>query len=178
MRILITGGPGSGCSSTALLVAEMLGLPVYDSDEFFHKPTNPPFQEQYSKEERWQLATEHLCGDSGWVLAGSVSTWELPHLSLTHAILLDMGKEVRMQRLLEREQSRFGTRILPGGDMHEEHELFMPWAAGYEERKNHGRNLTTDTAFAQVSSPRLLTLTQPSTIEDIAAQIIGYISMP
>ena len=54
MRVLISGGPGAGCTSTAKLIGAELGMQVFDSDTFFHKPTDPPFQEQYAPDERRQ----------------------------------------------------------------------------------------------------------------------------
>ena len=41
---------------------------------------------------------------------------------------------MRMERLHRREHARFGTRILPGGDMYETSQAFLAWAASYAER--------------------------------------------
>ena len=38
-----------------------------------------------------------------------------------------------MERLLQREQERFGERILLGGDMYEQSQAFLAWAASYDE---------------------------------------------
>ncbi|MFT5099636.1 MAG: adenylate kinase family enzyme [Planctomycetaceae bacterium] len=55
IRLLITGGPGAGASTTGERLSTALGFPWIDSDDYFHKPTNPPFEAQYSKEERSHL---------------------------------------------------------------------------------------------------------------------------
>ena len=38
-----------------------------------------------------------------------------------------------MARLRQREHERFGERILPGGDMYEQSQAFLGWAASYDE---------------------------------------------
>jgi hypothetical protein len=38
-----------------------------------------------------------------------------------------------MARLQQREHERFGERILPGGDMYEQSQAFLVWAASYDE---------------------------------------------
>ena len=41
--------------------------------------------------------------------------------------------DIRMARLRHREHARFGERILPGGDMYEQSQAFLAWAASYDE---------------------------------------------
>ena len=149
MRLLISGGPGSGCTSTAHAVGQRLGLPVFDSDSYFHKPTDPPFQEQYSPEERRTLLASDLSAQPNLILSGSVATWGLDALAPTHGVFLSVSKTTRLQRLLKRQRCQFGRRIDAGGDMAEEHEAFMLWSAGYEEGSGIGRNIQMDRAFLQ-----------------------------
>lgn len=160
-RLLISGGPGSGCTTTAEVVGQWLGVPVLDSDSYFHKPSDPPFQIQYSPDERRTLVETVASAHPQWVLSGSVATWGVKELAPTHAVFLHVPKEVRLERLLRRQMTRFGARIGPGGDMQEEHALFMEWAAGYEERTDRGRNLATDRGFlAGLGVPLLECATQ------------------
>jgi adenylate kinase family enzyme len=154
--VLITGGPGSGCTSTAAWLAERLGLAHFDSDHYFHKPSDPPFQEQYSPEERRERIGRDLRAEQAWILSGSVATWGLEGLQPTHGIILDVGSAVRLQRLARRERERFGDRLEAGGDLHAEHAEFMQWAEGYEIRTDRGRNLKTDFGFLVGNTPRLL----------------------
>jgi adenylate kinase family enzyme len=175
MRILIFGGPGSGCTSTAGILAKQLGLPTFDSDSYFHKPTDPPFQEQYTPEERRDLLGTALASEPGWILSGSVATWGLDSLNPTHGVFLDIPSEVRLDRLLLRQRSQFRSRIDPGGDMHEEHESFMEWAAGYEDRAGPGRNATTDRAFLETHCGHFLALTEAQAMEEIVREITRFL---
>jgi adenylate kinase family enzyme len=156
VRVLITGGPGSGCTSTASWIAARLGLVHLDSDHYFHKPTDPPYQEQYSPEERRERLGGDLQAAPAWILSGSVATWGLPDLQATHGIILDVGSKVRLRRLVQRERERFGVRLDGGGDLQAEHEEFMRWAESYESREGRGRNLKTDFEFLVANTSQLL----------------------
>lgn len=41
------------------------------------------------------------------------------------AILIEVPKEIRMERVRDRSNEKFGDRILPGGDLHEKEEMFF-----------------------------------------------------
>ena len=176
MRILISGGPGSGCTSTAKVLGEQLGLPVFDSDSFFHKPTDPPFQEQYTPEERRCLLGAALKTQTGWILSGSVATWGLDSFEPTHGVFLNIPGEVRLDRLILRQRNQFGSRIDSGGDMHGEHESFMEWAAGYEDRSGPGRSATTDRSFLQARCRHLLEITANQAMEEVVSRIVSFLS--
>ncbi|MEK7951958.1 AAA family ATPase [Luteolibacter soli] len=176
MRILISGGPGSGCTSTAEILGKQLGLPVFDSDSYFHKPTDPPFQEQYTPDERRDLLDSALKSQPDWILSGSVATWGLPSLEPTHGIFLDIPKEVRLDRLLNRQKNQFGSRIDPGGDMQEEHESFIEWAAGYDDRTGSGRNATTDRSFLETHCGHLLAIAKNQAMEDLVLEITSFLT--
>jgi adenylate kinase family enzyme len=176
MRALITGGPGAGCTSTAAWVAKALGLAHFDSDEFFHKPTDPPFQEQYGAEERRELIEEALTGERDWILSGSMATWGLGDLELTHGVILDVGPQVRMQRLAQRERQRFGARIYTAGDLGREHEAFMEWAKGYEVRVERGRNAGTDFGYARERCERILAITAEEPLEDLVERVCRFLT--
>jgi adenylate kinase family enzyme len=176
MRILISGGPGSGCTSTAKILGKQLGLPAFDSDSYFHKPTDPPFQEQYTPAERRVLLGAALKAERGWILSGSVATWGLDSLEPTHGVFLDIPRDVRLDRLLLRQRNQFESRIDPGGDMHEEHESFMEWAAGYEDRSGPGRNSMTDRSFLETRCGHFLAITEAQAMEEIVRRIIGFLT--
>lgn len=176
MRVLISGGPGSGCTSTALAVGKKLDIPVFDSDCYFHKPTDPPFQEQYSSEERRRLLGSDLNMQTSWILSGSVSTWGLTELAPTHAVFLRIPTGERLARLKWRQKQQFGSRIDPGGDMEEEHESFMEWAAQYEIRTGHGRNFITDLTFLETSGVQFVGFSEIESLEQMVARVLGFLA--
>jgi len=176
MRLLVTGGSGSGTSSVAKEVAEVLGLRHFDSDQFFHKLTDPPYQEFYSSEERRELAQEALLKDGPWVLSGSVATWGLGELYLTHAILLRPSQVVRVERIRRREASRFGDRIRAGGDMQQTHLDFIEWTKSYEGGQVLGRNLKCDRAYLDEHLTGWLELRNETDFEGTVAKVVDYLN--
>lgn len=178
MRVLISGGPGSGCTSTALMVGDRLNIPVFDSDTYFHKPSDPPFQEQYTPEERRELLSRALAGHSSWILSGSVATWGLIDLRPTHAVFLQIPTVERLDRLKRRQRARFGPRIDPGGDMEEEHNSFMAWAAEYEYHTGRGRNLAADMAFLESSGGIFVRYAEIEPLEEVVERVFGFVSIP
>lgn len=178
MRILISGGPGSGCTSTASAVGAALDLPVFDSDSFFHKPTDPPFQQQYSSDERRDLLKSALSDKDAWILSGSIATWGLSDFASTHGVFLEIPCGERLKRLGERQRTQFGSRIEPGGDMAEEHRSFLEWADGYESRTGAGRNLTTDRAFMESRCDCFMSITEVTPFQEVVTRVIEFLNEP
>jgi adenylate kinase family enzyme len=176
MRLLISGGPGSGYTATAQQISVVMGIPLFDSDAFFHKPSDPPFHEPYSPEERRSLLGAALAQASSWIVSGSVATWGLESFHPTHGVLLKVPKPVRLQRLKKRQREQFGLRIDPGGDMHEEHEAFLVWAAAYEERTGSGRNLATDRTFLMNHCDHFISLDHVADMVVRVEEIMSFLS--
>lgn len=176
IRLLISGGPGAGSTTTGTALSKRFGIPVFDSDDFFHKPTDPPFQEQYSVEERRELLTAAISRESSWILCGSISNWGLEDVQLTHGVFLDLPSDVRMPRLHRRQRMQFGDRIDPGGDLAEEHELFLHWAAEYGNRTGDGRNRQTDRAFVVEKASSFLEIEKVERLDEIVERISRFLT--
>ena len=173
MRIIISGGPGAGCTSTAKKVAALLDIPFFDSDDFFHKPTEPPYQEQYSAEERRGLLLSEISSCDSWVLSGSIASWNVGISKIDIGVFLDIPVAVRMKRLAERERFRFGDRILPDGDMYTGHSEFMQWASEYDLRTEGGRNRIYDRDYLLEVSSVYEHVDEDLCIESITERIVG-----
>lgn len=178
MRILISGGPGAGCTSTAKLIGAELGLPVFDSDTYFHKPTDPPFQEQYLPAERRQLIASDLGATSDWILSGSIAAWDVDLPTVHFGVFLDIPKDERLRRLGRRERDRFGSRIDVGGDLYKENKDFMEWASGYEDRSGTGRNKSTDRAFLVRQCAYFVEISHSLSLDELASEIRDFLANP
>ncbi|PIE10779.1 MAG: hypothetical protein CSA72_06805 [Rhodobacterales bacterium] len=134
MRLFLFGGAGVGKTTLARLIANRLSAPCFDLDDFFHVPTDPPYQKSRSPEARVALANELFLPRADWVLSGNLRSWSLPVAEAAdHAVLLVLKPEARLARLRVRETARFGDRIAPGGDMHDTHLAFMDRAMHYDD---------------------------------------------
>jgi adenylate kinase family enzyme len=150
-RIHILGASGSGTTTLGRALAERLQCPHFDTDDYFWVPTNPPFTTQRERTERQQLLMVDITAQDAWVVSGSLCGWgdvAIPLFELV--VFLWVPHAVRMERLHHREYVRFGERILPGGDMYEQSQAFLVWAASYDEggldirsRRRHDQWLST-----------------------------------
>ncbi len=89
--------------------------------------------------------------------------------------MLDIGTELRMSRLLTRERQRFGTRIDPGGDMHEENTGFMQWARAYETGDLSRRSLALEQQFIAQYCASVLEVRQERPLGELVDSILGYL---
>jgi len=147
-RLNILGASGSGASTLGRLLASELALPYFDSDDYFHGHSDPPFCNPRGAAERYALLTADLDPEESWVLGGGVAGWTpYPELDFTLIVFLWVPTEVRMNRLRSRELERFGERIQPGGDMHAGHVEFAAWAERYDPGDVEGKTLPRHEAW-------------------------------
>ena len=175
VQLLITGGPGSGATTTGTMISKVLEVPWLDSDDYFHKPTDPPFQQQYSKKERHQLLHEKIGSSDSWILSGSISAWEIPDIHFSHAVLLNIATSIRIQRLKLRELERFGNRIRDGGDMYDEHTGFLRWASCYETGELEGRSLPMERKFLESNCTDLLEIERELPLDVLTKSIMAFL---
>jgi adenylate kinase family enzyme len=150
-RIHILGASGSGTTTLGRALAERLHYAHFDTDDYFWVPTDPPYTQQRERTRREHLLMEDVTTHGSWVVSGSLCDWgdgAIPLLEL--AVFLWIPHALRMERLQHRERQRFGERIMPGGDMYEQSQAFLAWAASYDEgdltmrsRRRHEQWLST-----------------------------------
>ncbi len=131
--IHILGASGSGTTTLAKAISGYYGFLHLDADDFFWEKTNPPFTRKRAYANRQTLMAEAIAGAEKCVISGSMEGWGnifIPQLELV--IYVHTPTEVRIERLRRREREKFGSRILPGGDMYENHEEFIKWASAYD----------------------------------------------
>lgn len=131
--IHIYGASGSGTSTLGKKISEELGYKFMDTDDYFWLPTNPRYTTKRSKEERLALMKKEILENENVVISGSLVDWGdelIPFFTL--AIRLVTDKEIRIERIKQREWDKFGERIAPGGDMYQQHLNFVEWARKYD----------------------------------------------
>jgi adenylate kinase family enzyme len=132
LRVLITGASGSGTTTLGQALAQELGYPFFDADDYYWLADDPPFQRKQDPVVRLNHLLRDLQSTSQAVLAGSILYWGAQlEDSFSLVIFLTVPAEVRVARLRARETQRFG-RVDPN---------FLGWAAQYDEGKLAGRSL-------------------------------------
>lgn len=141
-HIHILGASGSGTTTLGKALAERMGCCHFDTDEYYWVPTNPPFQKKREPEARVRLLSDVLSQDESWVLSGSLCAWGDALIPLFNLVVfLWIPTELRMERLRQRERDRYAEDVLPGGEMHEAHLLFLEWAGEYDTGDANVRSL-------------------------------------
>jgi len=133
-RIHILGASGSGTTTLGRALAARLQCPHCDTDDYFWLPADPPYTHQRERTERAQLLMNDITAHDAWVVSGSLCGWgdvAIPLFELV--VFLWVPQDVRMEHLRRRELARFGARMLPGGDMYEQSQAFLAWAASYDD---------------------------------------------
>ncbi len=173
-RILVIGAAGSGTSTVGRALASELSAEHFEGDDYYHAPSDPPFQNPRLPVERCERMQQDLAQHNSWVLSGGVVGWEpRPQIELTCVVLLYVPTDVRLERLRRREDTRFGSRIREGGDMFGIHNEFMEWAAQYDMDDSGGNSLAGHEAFLIDQQCPVVEIRGEPGVSDIVTQVIG-----
>jgi adenylate kinase family enzyme len=174
-RVHVFGAAGCGSTTLAWALARRLACQHLDVDDFYWLPTTPPFRRRRTPPERLRMLSEVAASTPRWVLSGPVAGWGdplLPHLDLV--VFLYVPTDVRLSRLQRRERARFGEAVDPGGPMHDQHQAFLRWAAGYDPGLSGGRTLLADaTWLGYLPCPMMCLIGECGTMEQIG-QVLTF----
>ena len=176
MRVNVLGASGSGTSTLGKSLAAALSLPHFESDDFFHGPSDPPFQNPRSGEERYELIGRALRPDHSWVLSGGLAGWSpYPELNFTCIVFLYVPTATRIERLRRRERERFGERVLAGGDMHHIHEEFIAWASRYDAGDIEGKTLSLHERYLREQSCPILEFREEYPLSEMTEKVVQHL---
>lgn len=154
MGIAIFGLNGAGKSTLTHALAKELDYYEMDVEDYYFpeqkesrknalenveivdtgSPEELPYSNSRSKAEVQEVLLEDVNAHSDFILAGVNMNWCEEILShIEFAFWVKAPLEKRLERIKYREEKRFGTRALPGGDMYEQQEEFRKVVSGREE---------------------------------------------
>ncbi|WP_250816172.1 AAA family ATPase [Clostridium swellfunianum] len=166
-RIHIMGASGSGTTTLARALSEKIGYTHFDSDNYYWVSTPIRFTQKRDREERNNLLIRDLESSTKWVLSGSLCRWDnilIPDFELV--VYLSLPKEIRIQRLLERERQRYGAEIEPNGSRHQLHNEFIEWASQYDEAGPYMRSKSLHSIWLSNLSCPVLRIEGDKTVEE------------
>lgn len=177
VKIYVFGASGSGTTTLGKKLSLELAIEHFDADDFFWKQTEIPFTQRYSYRHMNQALAARLKERNSWVLSGCVNSWGDQVVSGSDLfILCKAPTKLRIKRLKQREYEKFGLRILPGGDMYENHQRFIAWAAQYEEGLQKGRNARIHDKFVDQLSTEALILDSSKPLDKLLDKCLERIN--
>lgn len=174
LRVHVMGASGSGTTTLGRHLGERLAIRHLDTDDFFWIPTDPPYTTLRPVSERLDLVQAEMSrSPQGWVLTGSALKWGTPLEPLYDLIVfLTIDPALRMERILNRERERYGTRILPGGDMAEASRKFLDWAASYDTAGSEQRSRVAHEAWLLTQAAPVLRLDSARSVEVLVEEVL------
>lgn len=172
-RVGITGAPGCGVTTLGRILAEHLKAVHIDTDDHHFEPTDPPYQRKRPPAERRRRIAAEQAKTGRWVVSGTLDSWAEGIAGEAELIVfLEAPTEIRIARLRQREQGRFGESLLPGGAMHETHREFIDWAAQYELGLQPGRSRPRHERWLAAIGTPVLRLDATRPVDELVAEIL------
>lgn len=95
-----------------------------------------PYSEPRTKSEVQEMLREDIKKHPRFILSGVTMNWEADILSsIGIAFILDVPTEERVKRVQEREEIRFGSRVITCGDMYEQQKRFKEMISSLDIKK-------------------------------------------
>lgn len=134
--IVVCGLNGSAKSTLGKALAEKLNFHFIDNEDLFFPKTDKqyPYASPRTREEAKGLLLREIKAHENFVFAsvtGNYGNEIYPFFQ--YAVLIDVAKVVRMQRVKNRSFQKFGERMLPGGDLYEQEENFFDFVRSRAE---------------------------------------------
>ena len=151
--IAIVGLNGSGKSTLAHALAKELGYWEMDVEDYYFPDQRAsrraaleglpflreeraavPFSAPIPRSEAEAAILADIEKHPRFVFSGVALNWEERILSHVEIVFfLQVPKEKRIRRIHEREEKRFGPRVLPGGDMYAQQAAFLRTVSSRDE---------------------------------------------
>ena len=126
--IIVCGLNGSGKSTLGKALAEKMGFRFIDNENLYFSKTDPNYiyASPRSRNEVERLLMDEVRTYKNFVFAAVKGDYGKEILPLyNYAVLIDVPKEIRIQRVRNRAFQQFGNRMLKGGDLYESQEAFF-----------------------------------------------------
>jgi hypothetical protein len=118
-------------------VADAWAVPHGDADDYFWRPTDPPYVDKRPEAERLALMDQVFLPREAWVLSGSVLGWGESVLARCDAVVfLTLDPDERLRRIEAREHVRRAAGTVDEVALRE----FLAWARGYDDPSFEGRS--------------------------------------
>ena len=163
--IIIIGLNGSGKSTVCRELARRLNYKLMDVEDYFFVESKIPYTISRTRAEVQKMLLDDIEKYQNYVLCSVNCNWDSKITdTLRMAVLLTAPLEVRMERVKQRELTRFGERVLEGGDLYESQKKFYDFVASRSEQEVREK--------ASLLSCPILEIEATLSVEEIVGRII------
>ena len=148
---------GCGKSTLGRALAQKIGFHFIDNEELFftRNVADEPYQNPRSRAEVEKLLMEEVRKHGDFVLAAVRGNYGKEILPLyRYTVLMEVPKEIRMERIRNRSFQKFGSRMRAGGELYEQEEAFFRTAASRPEDYAAALTRTLDCPVLSVDGTR------------------------
>lgn len=148
---------GCGKSTLGRALAQKIGFHLIDNEELFftRNAADEPYQNPRSRAEVEKLLMEEVRKHGDFVLAAVRGNYGKEILPLyRYTVLMEVPKEIRMERIRNRSFQKFGSRMRAGGELYEQEEAFFRTAASRPEDYAAAWTRTLDCPVLSVDGTR------------------------
>lgn len=134
--IIVCGLNGSGKSTLGKALSDRLGFHFIDNEDLFFPKTDKKYMyaNPRTKEEAKTLLLRDIRLHQNFVFASVKGDYGEELYSLfKYAVLIDVAKDIRIERVRNRSFQKFGDRMLSGGDLYEQEESFFEFVRNRNE---------------------------------------------
>lgn len=134
--IIVCGLNGGGKSTLGKALAKELRFHFIDNEDLYFPKTdsNYIYASPRTREEVEKLLWSEISAHENFVFTSVKGDYgENICLSFQYAVLVNVPKDIRMQRVRNRSFQKFGEKMLAGGDLYEQEERFFAFVESRPE---------------------------------------------
>lgn len=134
--IIVCGLNGAGKSTLGRALADRLNFYFIDNEDLYFPKTNPDYiyASPRTRDEVERLLFREINAHENFVFASVKGDYgEAAYPFFQYAVLIEVPKDIRIQRVKGRSFQKFGNRMLSGGDLHEREERFFDFVKSRAE---------------------------------------------
>ena len=134
--ILVCGLNGVGKSTLGKALAEKMKFYFIDDEDLYFSKTDSlyTYASPRTCKEAEKLLLSEIAAHENFIFAAVKGDYGKAVLTFIHyAVLIDVPKDIRIQRVKDRSYQKFGSRMLPGGDLYEQEEHFFNFVTSRAE---------------------------------------------
>jgi len=128
--IIVFGANGAGKTTLGRELARLLNYKHMDIETYAFKDSTIPYTDQRSCEECIELMLADIKKHRSFVISAVTGDFgNMIPLFYELAIFIIAPSDIRMKRIEQRAYDRYGDRVREGGDMYEQNQNFIKFAA-------------------------------------------------